>query len=298
MSISPTHVLTFPQAILSPSWSPTSQIDRSVHSNYVTSPSRGVLSRLAFEHEQRKMQRSLSSTENKDSFIDSTPTKLHSTSSRIYCPENYKQDSYDKTEQSEVDKFSVCSSNDENENNCSLLRLIDSNNQLSPTYRMSSFGHEDFLDTWTLARVKSFIENQIPVNNRLCLNICDDQCNVQNLIDQQIKEYPALKPPNDVCIELIRLFYHVQIIFPPRCIRLYDNDYLLLAILCSNNQCAYVRTTTGWAYTDDETDYGASIIVDEISEMIDAPDTNIEQSSEQCLYLLKNASFLYYKLVE
>ena len=244
------------------------------------------------------MQRSGPSTENKDLFTDSTSTKLYPTSSRIYCPENYKSHSYDKTEQSDVNKTTVCSNDNENENNYSLLRIIDSNSQLCPTHHIPSFGHEYFLDTWTLARVKSLVENQIPTDDQLCLNICDDQCHVQNLIDQQINKYPALKPPNDVCIELIRLFYHVQKIFPPRCIRLYDNDYLLLAILCSNNQCAYVRTATGWAYTDDETDYGASIIVDEISEMIDASDTNIGQSSEQCLHVLKNASFLYYKLVE
>ncbi|CAF4047327.1 unnamed protein product, partial [Rotaria sordida] len=90
----------------------------------------------------------------------------------------------------------------------------------------------------------------------------------------------------------------VEIIFPSRAIRLYDNDYLLLAILCSNNQCAYIRTAVGWAYTDDECDHGQSIVIDEVSQMIDDSNNYIEINSEQCLHVLKNASFLYYKLVE
>jgi hypothetical protein len=286
LSTSPTNPPITPQPIPSTFSPSVSQIHHNSDNNHGISPSRGVLSRLTSEREQKKSQPSPS--------IESDPTP-----SRIYHPENYRSTSYDKTDDSEVFEFNV--NENENENNFSLLQITNNNDQLSSRNNLSSFGHEYFLNTWTLGRVRSLLENEIPIDNQFCLNIYNDQCNVQNLIDEQINGCVSLipnAPPNDVRIELIKLFNHVEIIFPSRAIRLYDNDYLLLAILCSNNQCAYIRTSDGWAYTDDESDNGQSIVVDEISQMIDDSNSDSQYDSEQCRHILKNASFLYYKLVE
>jgi len=295
LSTSPVHTPIFSQPISSSSSPFVSQTHNCSDNNPVISSSRGVLSRLAFEREQRKMQisPSLSANENPPS------VQYDSSSSRIYRPENYKSPSHDKTEESEVYEFTAC--DNENENNISLLPITNNTGELSPETEIASFGHEYFLNTWTLGRVKSLLENEIPIDNQFCLNVCIDQCSVQNLIDEQINGCLSLipfTPPHDIRIELIKIFDNVEIIFPSRAIRLYDNDYLLLAILCSNNQCAYVRTETGWGYTDDDTDNGQSIVVDEISQMIDDFSSDIQHHSEQCRHVLKNASFLYYKLVE
>jgi len=279
-----------------------SQTQHSSDDNHLISPSRGVLSRLAFEREQRKLQISSPLTPNKNSFNHTSSIESDSPSSRTYHPENYRSTSYDKTEDLEIHEFTACGNEDKNENHFLPLQLTNNNNNQIPSIDdLPSFGHEYFLDNWTLARVKTLLENQISIDNQLCLNIYDDQNNVQNLIDEQINGCLSLlpfTPPNDVRIELIKLFDHVETIFPSRAIRLYNNDYLLLAILCSNNQCAYIRTLNGWAYTDDENDNGQSIVVDEISQMIDDSNSDIQYDSEQCRHLLKNACFLYYKRVE
>jgi hypothetical protein len=267
----------------------------------ITSPSRGVLSRLAFERDQRKIQISSSSTLNKNSLNPTSSIESDPSSSRTYHPENYRSTSYDKTEESQVHEFTTDNNNDENEDNVSPSHLTNNYNQMVLIHNIPSFGHEYFLDNWTLGRVKTLLETQIPLDHQLCLNIYDDQCNVQNLIEEQINgclSILPITPPTDVRIELIKLYDHVEVIFPSRAIRLYENDYLLLAILCSNNQCAYIRTSDGWAYTDDENDNGQSIVVDEISQMIDDSNNDIQYESEQCRHVLKNASFLYYKLVE
>ena len=165
----------------------------------------------------------------------------------------------------------------------------------------ASFGQEYFLDHWTLAKVRSLLDEGIPIENQLCLNVHHDECDVQNVVDEQINAYCSFqsvpRPPSDVCMELVRLYNHVRMIFPSRSLRLYDNDYLLLAILCSNNQCAYIRTATGWAYVDDESEQGQPVIVDEVSQMIDGFTSNSRRHSEQCSHILKSASYLYYKLV-
>lgn len=162
------------------------------------------------------------------------------------------------------------------------------------------FGQEYFLDDWTLGRLKRLVENQITADGQLCLNVFENKCVVQDLIDTQITEclsvLPA-SPPFDVRIELIKLYSHVKMIFPSRSITLYNSDYLLLAILCSNNNCAYIRTTNGWIYTDEEGDHGQSLPVEEISQMIDNSNFDGQFHSEQCRHLLKDAAFLYYKLV-
>jgi hypothetical protein len=298
LSTSPVNVPISPKPISSPFSPTTSQNHHSSDNNHVTSPSRGILSRLAFEREQRKVQVSPPLTSNTNPFIDTSSIESD-IPSRIYRPENYRSTLYDDNEEPEVYEFTAHDNEDQNRNNSPILQLT--NNQLSSDQNLTSFGHEYFLDTWTLGRVKSLLENEISMDNQLCLNIYSDQCNVQNLIDEQINgclSIIPLAPPNDVRIELLKLFDHVKIIFPSRAIRLYDNDYLLLAILCSNNQCAYVRSTTGWAYTDDESDNGQSFVVDEISEMIDGVNSDIKPNSEQCRHVLKNAAFLYYKLVE
>lgn len=281
----------FPQPIQSSSPPKISQTQHNSDDNHVISPPRGVLSRLVSEREQRKLRNTLSSTSNKNSFnhtasIESDPLS----SSRTYHPENYRSASYDKAEGSNSHEFTAYENN-----------LTNINTQVSVHNQLPSFGHEYFLDDWTLGRVKTLLENQISINDQLCLNIYNDQNNVQNLIDEQINGCLSLLPfvpPDEVRIELIKLYDHVETIFPSRAIHLYNNDYLLLAILCSNNQCAYIRTTKGWAYTDEETDDGQSIIIDEISQMIDDSNNDIQYESEQCRYVLNNACFLYYKHVE
>ncbi|CAF0727749.1 unnamed protein product [Rotaria sp. Silwood1] len=286
--------------------SPTiSQIEPPLDSNHVISPSRGVLSRLTFEREQRRIQRTSSTTDDKDTFNQTSSLESDPTPSRIYRPENYRSTFNDKPEESQIgestlDRNENTNNDDENKNTCPVIQIASDNDQLSCTQSLPSFGQEYFLDNWSLSRVKTLLENQIPISNQLYLSISDDQCNVQSLIDEQITGYePSTpnEPPNDVCIELIKLFNRVEIIFPSRTIRLYNNDYLLLAILCSNNQCAYIRTADGWAYIDDECDHEQSIVIDEISQMINDSNNDIQINSEQCLHVLKNASFLYYKLV-
>jgi hypothetical protein len=277
LSASPKHAPVSSQPIQSVSSPIVSQSQHRSDNKTPTSPSRGVLSRLAFEREQRKTQ------------APSPTNSLNQTSSRRYQPDNYKSTSYDRTEKPE---WSAHNSDDENGT---------INNQQSLIHDVPLFGHEYFLNNWTLGRVKNLLDNQIPLDNQLCLNVYDDQRNVRNLIDEQINGCLSLLPslpPNDVRIELIKLYDHVEIIFPSRAIYLYENDYLLLAILCSNNSCAYIRTSNGWAYTDNESDHGESIIIDEISQMIDDTDDRIQYHSEQCRHLLKNASFLYYKRVK
>ena len=297
MSTSPVNIPISPKPIPSLFSPSTSQIHHSSDNNHVTSPSRGILSRLTFEREQGKVQVSPSLTLNTNPFLNTSSIEFD-IPSRRYRPENYRSTLYDETE---VDELTTQKSEDHHENNSCILQLTNNNNQLSSDHSSTSFGEEYFLDTWTFGRVKSLLENEIAIDNQLCLNIYLDQCNVQNLIDEQINgclSLLPLTPPNDVRMELIKLFDHVKIIYPSRAIRLYDNDYLLLAILCSNNQCAYVRTITGWAYTDDENDDGKSFVVDEISEMIDGFNNDIQPNSEQCRHVLKNATFLYYKLVQ
>ncbi|CAF0918866.1 unnamed protein product [Rotaria sordida] len=301
LSTSPVNIPIAQQPIRSFSSPAISQIEPNLDNNHVISPSRGVLSRLTSEREQRRIQMTSSATDDKDSINQTSSIESDPTSSRIYRPENYRSTSYDKPEESQLGELTLHDNDNENKNNCPLVQTINDNDQSLSTQSLPVFGQEYFLDTWTLSRVKSLLENQIPIYNQLCLNIFDDQCNVQSLIDEQItgcEPHIPTQPPNDIRIELIKLFDRVEIIFPSRAIRLYDNDYLLLAILCSNNQCAYIRTAVGWAYTDDECDHGQSIVIDEVSQMIDDSNNYIEINSEQCLHVLKNASFLYYKLVE
>lgn len=295
MSTSPANAPIVSQPIPSSSSPLISQARHSSDNN--PSPSRGVLSRLTFERDQRKTQISPSLSTNENPPSRSTSVESDRSPSRIYRPENYKSTSYDKTEEPEVHEFTAY----DDENNIPRSQITNNNGELSSAYNISSFGHEYFLNSWTFGRVKFLLENEIPIDNQFCLNICIDQCSVQNLIDEQINGCVSLiplTPPNNIRIELIKIFDNVEIIFPSRAIRLYDNDYLLLAILCSNNQCAYIRTKNGWAYTDDDSDNGESIIVDEISQMIDDLSSDIQDRSEQCRHVLKNASFLYYKLVK
>ena len=228
--------------------------------NHAIASPRGVLSRLASEREHRNIQLAPLTFDNSNS------------SSRIYRPENYQSKAYDAS--------------------------VDSGT--TNTNEVPSFGDEYFLNDWTLGRLKSLLETKIPPDNQLCLNVCIDQCETQQLIDEQVNKCPSRRPPvppSDIRIELIKIYDNVEIVFPSRSIRLYNNDYLLLAILCSYSECAYIRTQSGWAYVDDESDQGNSII-DEISQMIDCINHDILFRSEQCLHVLKNDSFLYYKLVE
>ena len=246
---------------------------------------RGFLSRLASEREDRKARESSASSE----APGSDPP------SRIYRAENYRSVSW------EADRDPSTSQEDLRRRNMARSELID--NTALPSYRgqLPPFGQEYFLDHWTLVQVVSLLEIGIPFDNQFCLNSHDDQCSVQMLVDEQINASASFipeKPPKDIRIELIKVFEHVKSIFPSRAIRLHDNDYLLLAILCSNDQCAYIRTTIGWAYTDDDNERGSSLQVDEISQMIDGERSDIRQVSEQCQHLLKNAAFLYYKLVD
>lgn len=284
---SPVNSLIIPEPILSSTSPNISQTQLKSDDNHTVSPSRGILSRLVSERDQRKLQTTLSSTSNKDSIDHSL------SSSRTYHPENYRSTSCEKTEELNVNQFTPC------ENTSSLTNTT--NNRTSFSHEYPSFGHEYFLDDWTLGRVKILLENQISLNDQLCLNIYNDRNNVQNLVDEQINGCLSLLPfipPNDIRIELIKLYDHVEMIFPSRALRLYNNDYLLLAILCSNNQCAYIRTSDGWAYSDEESENGSSILIDEISQLIDDSSSDIQHVSEQCRHLLKNACYLYYKRVE
>ncbi|CAF3601976.1 unnamed protein product [Adineta steineri] len=289
LSTSPTS-----QPILSSSSPSVSQIQHNSDNNHGISSSRGVLSRLAFE---RKLQKSPSLSANKNLSSQSLSNEPDISPSRTYHPENYRSTSYNTTKESEIYEFTTYDDNNENRNKSSNLQIINNNN----SNQLLSFGHEYYLNKWTFKRIKSLLENEIPIDNQFCLNICNNECNVQNLIDEQINGCLSLiphTPPIDIRIELIKIYDNVEIVFLSRAIHLHDNDYLLLAILCSNSQCAYVRTQNGWAYTDDDSDNGQFIIVDEISQMIDESSTDIHYKSEQCLHVLKDASFLYYKLVE
>lgn len=216
-------------------------------------------------------------------------------SSRIYRAENYRSVSW------EADRDPSTSQEDLTRRNTSRSESIGNTALPSSKSRIPLFGQEYFLDRWTLVQVVSLLEIGIPFDNQFCLNSHDDQCSVQMLVDEQINASASFipeKPPKDIRIELIKVFDHVKSIFPSRVIRLHDHDYLLLAILCSNDQCAYIRTTIGWAYTDDDNERGSSLHVNEISQMIDGEHSDIRQVSEQCQHLLKNAAFLYYKLVD
>jgi len=199
---------------------------------------------------------------------------------RTYQPNNYQSVSCSQTHRSII---SSLNSNEENANSDVLS---------------SERNHN--LNGWTLAQLNDFMDKQISEDNRLCLNIYQDHCDVMNLIDEQINCYPSNqpeKPLDNIRIELIKLFGYVEVLFPSRTIRLHKTNYLLLAVICSNNQCAYIRTSNGWAYIDTERDNGQSIIVNEISQMIDNNNRNLLNQSEQCRHLVKDASFLYYKRI-
>ncbi|CAF1944962.1 unnamed protein product [Rotaria magnacalcarata] len=302
LSTSPKDSPIYQHPIRSYSSPSVSQIQHNLDKNSVISPSRGVLSRLTFEREQRNSQINSTSHDEKNSLTHaSSAAQSDPTLSRIYCPENYKSTSCDRNEELEVENFISNEGDNENNTTYSIFEITNNNNLPLPHASLPLFGQEYFLNNWTLHRVKSLVQDQIPIFNQLCLNVFNDKCILQNLIDEQIDGCcPRIPnpPPNDISIELIKLFDNVKIIYPSRAIRLYNNDYLLLAILCSNNQCAYVRTSTGWAYTDDDSEHGYPIVVDEISEMINGSVGDINTNSEQCLHVLKNASFLYYKLVQ
>lgn len=304
MSESPQDESIHPHPIHSASSPNISENQDTLNVNHPITTSRGILSRLTFEREQRNIQTS-SSVENKDSNM--TPVSSAQSEpnlSRIYHPENYVSSSHEQTEEPIADCLVETESDEDNDNDGNdhhPVFELENNNNPTPLPSLHSFGHEYFLNDWTLRRIKSLLHEEISIYNQLCLNIFKDGTDVQSIVDEQIHgcspRMPS-EPPKDVCIELIKLFDSVKIIFPSRAIRLYKSDYLLLAILCSNNQCAYIRTSTGWAYTDDDAEHGSSFVVDEISEMIDDPTSNVHTNSEQCLHLLKNASYLYYKLVE
>ena len=251
----------------------------------LSSSSRGILSRLASEREQRKVHHSPSSEP------EAAVSVGFDEQTRIYRPEQYRSTVCDHQESADVLEFVAYSSDNEGDDEMDPSRARPS----------ASFGQEYFLDHWTLAKVRSLLDEGIPIENQLCLNVHHDECDVQNVVDEQINAYCSFqsvpRPPSDVCMELVRLYNHVRMIFPSRSLRLYDNDYLLLAILCSNNQCAYIRTATGWAYVDDESEQGQPVIVDEVSQMIDGFTSNSRRHSEQCSHILKSASYLYYKLV-
>ena len=117
-----------PQPIPSAFSPSVSQIHQNSDNNQRISPSRGVLSRLNSERDQRKTQTSPSVTTNENSF--SQPT-----SPRQYHPENYSSTSYDRI-----------NTEHNNENDFPSTEILNNNEQLSSspiTNSISSFGHED-----------------------------------------------------------------------------------------------------------------------------------------------------------
>lgn len=244
--------------------------------NHGTSSSRGILSRLT----GKQQSPSSLSTEQTSSI------ETHLQPSRVYHPDNYQSVSCDQTH-----KSIIATVNPDKENQTSALY-----NRTPSTPEAPSSEQVHNLDGWTLARLNDFLQKQIPQDNHFCLNIYEDDCEVMNLIDEQINGCASVLPTqslDNIQIELLKLFDHVDVILPSRTIRLYEGDYVLLAIICSNNQCAYIRTSNGWSYTDTE----QSIIVNEISQMIDQSNKDLLKHSEQCRHLTKNASFLYYKRI-
>lgn len=286
LSASPANDPHFPQPISSKSTPTTAHAQHYSDNSHGHSPSRGgVLRRLTAERDSHKTSSS-SPSKSKDQ-----------TSSRQYQPDNYRSQSNERHSEPELTDDD---SGDEIAANNPPVRTAITGNRFPSTEDVPVFGQEYFLDNWTLGRLKRLVENDLSADGQLCLNISQDRCNVQELIHQQINDcltvLPA-SPPFDVCIELIRLFGHVRVIYPSRLVSLYGNDYLLLAVLCSNNNCAYIRTSDGWAFTDEDSDHGQSMVVYEISQMIDDSNTDAQHQSEQCRHLLKDAAFLYYKLV-
>lgn len=280
----------FPQPIPSKSTPTTGQTAHYSDNSHPHSPSRGVLSRFTSERDSHKASNS-STSKSKENSVE------QSSSSRRYQADNYRSQSYERRSEPELTDDD---SEDERKGNAPPVRTITTVNRFPSTEDVPTFGQEYFLDNWTLGRLKRFIERDISFDGQLCLNISEDRCNVQALINQQINDCLTVlprSPPFDVYIELIRIFGHVQVIYPTRLITLYGNDYLLLAVLCSNNNCAYIRTSAGWAFTDEDSDHGPNVVVHEISQMIDDSQTDANLHSEQCRHLLKDAAFLYYKLV-
>ena len=174
--------------------------------------------------------------------------------------------------------------------------------------------HEDFarnsppvlgdaycLDTWTFERVKLFMTKKILPTHRISLSVINDKSNIQQLIDDQINgssSYISISGSIDISIEIIKLFDCVQSIFPSGTVRLHDKQYLLLAILCANSQCAYIRTKFGWTYVDpDGQKSPTSPVINQLSRMIDENSNNFHYQSEQCQHVLKNAAYLYYRLL-
>ena len=243
---------------------------------------------MAFDREHRQAQEPPTASEAHEADL----------SSRRYRPENYRSVSWEADRDTNADPFT--SQDEAARKNMRRSQPVENATVSSSKQHIHSFGHEYFLDRWALGQVVSLLQVEIPLDNQFCLHSHNDQCNVQMLVDEQINASASLipeTPPSDIRVELIKIFDHVKSIFPSRVIRLHDHDYLLLAILCSNNQCAYIRTTRGWAYTDYDNANGSSLLVDEISQMIDRECSDTRHVSEQCQHILKNAAFLYYKLV-
>ena len=236
------------------------------------SPSRGILSRVMSDSEKQKSHCSSSNASQQN----------RSSQSRMYRPEQYRSATFDST-------------NVSSDTNPQLSR----SKETSSSENCLSFGHEYYLDNWTFPQIRSLLEKEIPPKGHFCLLIGTDDCDVQTLVEDQMNNSASFVwtiAPKDIRIELTKIFADVRSIFPSRTIRLRANDYLLLAIFCSRNECAYVRTRAGWTLIHD--DVGQSHVIPEISDMIDGFFTTSRCQSEVCRHVLSNASFLYYKLVE
>lgn len=251
------------------------------------SPSRGILSRLTWESEQQKI---LSSNSNINQQHRTSPNRSETTDSisKMYRPENYRSQIFDATKTSSDGQ------------RCETTQSIDLSNSSSSNER-HSFGHEYFLDDWTFHRIKNLFEIEIPPKHRFCLLVGVDESDVETLVEDQMNKSDSFvlpATPKEIRIELTKIFDDVKSIFPSRTIRLHGNDFLLLSIFCSRNECAYIRTRAGWALIHDEVEKNKEHLVPEISDLIDGSSIGNRNRSEVCSHLLKNASFLFYKLVE
>lgn len=254
----------------------------------------GILSRLTI-NDRSNNQHIASSTNRDDRSLDDYFMINNATSGRQNQPVQYRLNSQNES-QKQRDTLEGSEQYQYRRNKDGLVQ------GRTPQKYASRFGTEFFLDDWTFQQLQDFLKEGILSQDRLFLNIISNERIVQQLVDEQINGsgtyFPRI-PPKDIRVELIRLFEDVKSVFPSRTIRLRDNDYILLAILCSNNQCAYVRTTAGWAYLDCDKEIATSeTISHQVSLLINQGSNNTSVRSEQALHLLHHAHILYYKLVE
>ncbi|CAF1592180.1 unnamed protein product, partial [Didymodactylos carnosus] len=190
----------------------------------------------------------------------------------VYRPENYSSNHegelqlYEWTVQEQNDDL-ASTSPDMDE-----LQYNDDTNHYSSDY---------FLDDMDLFQLKCLL-NEISQDSNICLNIHENNCSVQDIIDEQINSLLPLSTDVhiDLKVEIIRLFGSIDCIYPSRTIRMNNQDYLLLAILCESKQknSAFLRTTHGWVYSDDKTEpyvvHNVTALINGQKNIIDNNDQN------------------------